>query len=266
MAERVFGDDEARKWLEEMLWPRVGQRMLAWKAEVDASIRRRRAAVVEVPLLFESGMEEAFDAHDRGRRRRGGAGAPGGRAGPCGGGLAGGPPAVQEEKAERAEFVVRNDGTLDELREALSRVLGTHRSDLSSIPARSSARPPQPRHRAHAGAGCAWPSRAGAWSSASAVGRCALGPLRDAIREVTLPLRHEDIIRQQAADKGVDAALIAAVIYEESKFRDQTSHAGARGLMQITPRDRGLHRPPLRRHRFEQGDLGTPQINIAYGT
>jgi soluble lytic murein transglycosylase len=61
------------------------------------------------------------------------------------------------------------------------------------------------------------------------------GPLGEAVRELTLPLHHEDIIRQQAADKNVDAALIAAVIYEESRFRDQTSHAGARGLMQITP-------------------------------
>src|SRR5258708_5079349 len=55
------------------------------------------------------------------------------------------------------------------------------------------------------------------------------------LEEVTLPLRHEDIIRQQAADKGVPADLIAAVIYSESRFRDQTSNAGARGLMQITP-------------------------------
>ena len=62
-----------------------------------------------------------------------------------------------------------------------------------------------------------------------------VGPLGDAVREITLPLRHEDIIRQQAADKDIDPALIAAVIYEESKFRDQTSRAGARGLMQITP-------------------------------
>ena len=57
----------------------------------------------------------------------------------------------------------------------------------------------------------------------------------DAVREITLPLRHDDIIRQQASDKGLDPALIAAVIYEESRFRDQTSPAGARGLMQITP-------------------------------
>ena len=55
------------------------------------------------------------------------------------------------------------------------------------------------------------------------------------LEEVTLPLRHEDIIRQQAAEKGVPPDLIAAVIYSESRFRDQTSKAGARGLMQITP-------------------------------
>ena len=94
----------------------------------------------------------------------------------------------------------------------------------------------------------------------------ALGPLRETIREVTLPLRHDDIIRQQARDKDVDAALIAAVIYEESKFRDQTSHAGARGLMQITPRTADYIARKSGGTEFEQGDLATPQINIAYGT
>jgi soluble lytic murein transglycosylase len=94
----------------------------------------------------------------------------------------------------------------------------------------------------------------------------ALGPLRETIREVTLPLRHDDIIRQQAHDKGVDAALIAAVIYEESKFRDQTSRAGARGLMQITPRTADYIARKSGGTEFEQGDLATPQINIAYGT
>ena len=44
----------------------------------------------------------------------------------------------------------------------------------------------------------------------------------DAITEVTLPLRHDDIIRQQAEEKDVPADLIAAVIYQESRFRDQT--------------------------------------------
>src|SRR4030095_8795571 len=48
-------------------------------------------------------------------------------------------------------------------------------------------------------------------------------PADHAVKEITLPLRHEDIIRQQAGDKKVDAALIAGVIYTESRFRDQTS-------------------------------------------
>ena len=57
IAERVFGDDEARAWLEGVLWPRVGERVAAWRAEVGDD----RVAVVEVPLLFESGMENVFD-------------------------------------------------------------------------------------------------------------------------------------------------------------------------------------------------------------
>src|SRR3954469_21430856 len=93
----------------------------------------------------------------------------------------------------------------------------------------------------------------------------AFGPLNDTIRELTLPLRHDDIIRQQAAQKNVDAALIAAVIYEESKFRDQTSHAGARGLMQITPETARFIAHRTGGVRFSQADLATPQINIAYG-
>jgi peptidoglycan lytic transglycosylase len=91
------------------------------------------------------------------------------------------------------------------------------------------------------------------------------GVLDEAVREITLPLRHDDIIRQQAADKHVDAALIAAVIYEESRFRDQTSNAGARGLMQITPETADFIARRSGGVRFEQADLGTPQINIAYG-
>jgi soluble lytic murein transglycosylase len=93
-----------------------------------------------------------------------------------------------------------------------------------------------------------------------------LGPLGDAVREVTLPLRHDDIIRQQAREKGLDPALIAAVIYEESKFRDQTSGAGARGLMQITPKTAEFIARRSGGTRFVQGDLATPQINISYGS
>ena len=92
-----------------------------------------------------------------------------------------------------------------------------------------------------------------------------VGPLGEAVREITLPLKHDDIIRQQASDKDLDAALIAAVIYEESRFRDQTSNAGARGLMQITPDTAEFIAKNSGGVRFTQADLATPQINIAYG-
>jgi soluble lytic murein transglycosylase len=94
-----------------------------------------------------------------------------------------------------------------------------------------------------------------------------LAPFADkAVQEVTLPLRHEDIIRQQAEDKALDPALIAGVIYAESRFRDQTSHAGAKGLMQIMPATADFIARKSGGTAFEQGDLATPQINIAYGS
>lgn len=94
----------------------------------------------------------------------------------------------------------------------------------------------------------------------------ASGTFDQALQELTLPLRHEDVIRQQAEEKGVDAALIAAVIYSESKFRDQTSSAGARGLMQITPAAADTIAKNSEATTFELDDLGDPEINIRYGT
>ena len=92
------------------------------------------------------------------------------------------------------------------------------------------------------------------------------GVFDHALRELTLPLRHEDVIRQQADEKGVDAALIAAVIYSESKFSDQESSAGARGLMQITPEAAATIAKNSKATSFELEDLGDPEINIRYGT
>ncbi|MDQ2622722.1 MAG: lytic transglycosylase domain-containing protein [Actinomycetota bacterium] len=86
------------------------------------------------------------------------------------------------------------------------------------------------------------------------------------IQEVTLPLRHEDVIRQQSQEKGVDAALIAAVIYTESRFVDQTSHADARGLMQITPETAEEIEKLSGGSTFELSDLRDPELNIRYGT
>lgn len=123
IAERVFGDDEARAWLEGELWPRVGQRVADWKQEVEALEPAPPVAVVEVPLLFESGMEAAFDAtiavvaDESVREERAGA------RGHAAVSERAGRQLSQKEKAERADFEVRNDGTLDELRETLSQVL-----------------------------------------------------------------------------------------------------------------------------------------------
>lgn len=92
------------------------------------------------------------------------------------------------------------------------------------------------------------------------------GTFNQAIKELTLPLEHQDIIRQQAKEKGVDAALIAAVIDTESKFSDVESSAGARGLMQITPeaaKDIARHSGATS---FHTSDLSDPEINIKYGT
>src|SRR4051812_43151198 len=91
-------------------------------------------------------------------------------------------------------------------------------------------------------------------------------PADHAVKEITLPLRHDDIIRQQARAKDVDPALIAAVIYTESHFRDQTSRAGAKGLMQLMPETADYIARKSGGTRFERADLATPQINIAYGT
>jgi soluble lytic murein transglycosylase len=91
-------------------------------------------------------------------------------------------------------------------------------------------------------------------------------PFDDAVQEVTLPLRHDDVIRQQAEDKDLDPALIAAVIYQETGFRPRSSPAGAQGLMQIMPSTARFIARRSGGTEFELQDLDTPQINIAYGS
>jgi dephospho-CoA kinase len=119
IAERVFGDEEDRAWLEQLLWPLVGERVAAWRAAVPAD----QIAVVEVPLLFESGMEGVFDAtiaviaDEHTREQRAAARGHASVAERAGRQLS------QAEKADRADYTVRNDGSLDELKQTLSQLL-----------------------------------------------------------------------------------------------------------------------------------------------
>jgi dephospho-CoA kinase len=125
VAEVVFGDPEKREWLEGLLWPRVGERIAEWRDGLEQADPRPRAAVVEVPLLFESGMEAVFDrtiavvADEEVRNERAGA------RGHHGVDSRTSRQMTQEEKAQRADIVVRNDGSLDDLRRALSSAIGT---------------------------------------------------------------------------------------------------------------------------------------------
>ena len=123
VASVVFEQPDQREWLEGLLWPRVGQRIAEWRERLEGRDPPPRAAVVEVPLLFESGMEAAFDetiavvADEAVREERAGARGHEGVASRTARQL------PQEEKARRADYAVRNEGTLDELGEKLSEVL-----------------------------------------------------------------------------------------------------------------------------------------------
>jgi soluble lytic murein transglycosylase len=89
---------------------------------------------------------------------------------------------------------------------------------------------------------------------------------RKAVTEFNLPLTNADVIRQQAAEKHLDPALIAGVIYAETKFDARTSAAGAQGLMQILPQTARFLAHRSGATTFTIADLGTPQVNIAYGS
>jgi len=125
LADRAFATDEGRSWLEELLWPRVGARMMAWRREQERAEPPPRALVVEVPLLFESGLDRGYDATiaviaDEAVRTERASGR--------------GHQALdervarqltQEEKSQRATYSVVNDGTEAELAGKLSAILDT---------------------------------------------------------------------------------------------------------------------------------------------
>jgi len=94
----------------------------------------------------------------------------------------------------------------------------------------------------------------------------ALPLARRAVNDLTLPLDYSSVIRRQASEKRLDAALVAAVIYAETKFDPRTSSAGAVGLMQILPQTAEFLANRSRATTFTTADLSKPQINIAYGS
>jgi dephospho-CoA kinase len=125
VAARAFAAPAERAWLEGELWPRVGERVSAWREQLAGLQPAPIAAVVETPLLFEAGMEANYDAtiavvadedvravragarghvaaHERAARQL-----------------------TQDEKARRATFAVHNSGTVEELERQLSGVLAT---------------------------------------------------------------------------------------------------------------------------------------------
>lgn len=123
LAARAFASAEERRWLEGLLWPLVGEQIWQWVREQRARRPAPRAVVVEVPLLFEAGMEGAFEATiailapEELRRER---------AAGRGHALVAERDArqmPQAEKAQRATFAVCNDSTEAELEAKLSAIL-----------------------------------------------------------------------------------------------------------------------------------------------
>ncbi len=89
---------------------------------------------------------------------------------------------------------------------------------------------------------------------------------KQAVNELGLPLRYQGVIREQATQKRLDPALVAAVIYAETKFDPRTSSAGAVGPMQILPQTAQFLAHRSGATTFTTADLSKPQVNIAYGS
>ncbi len=94
----------------------------------------------------------------------------------------------------------------------------------------------------------------------------ALPLAKRAVNALGLPLQYSSVIRQEASDKHLDPALVAAVIYAETKFDPRTSSAGAVGLMQLMPETANFLAKRSGARTFTTADLATPQVNIAYGS
>ncbi len=125
IARKVFGDPEERAWLEGELWPRVGAHVWEWYQGLGAAgdAKAPRAAVVESPLLFEAGMEAAYDATIAVIAEEGVREARAATRGHEAVAQRAARQLSQEEKSRRATYTVHNDGTETELEAALSDIL-----------------------------------------------------------------------------------------------------------------------------------------------
>lgn len=123
LAARVFTHEDDRAWLEQLLWPLVHRRVADWRERSSRLEPPPRALVVEVPLLFEAGSDDMYDAtiavvadeavREARARARGHLGVAEREARQL----------SQQEKAARSTFVVVNDGSIDELEAQLSSIL-----------------------------------------------------------------------------------------------------------------------------------------------
>ena len=123
VAAKAFASPDERKWLEELLWPRVGQRVWEWREEASAREPSPAAVVVETPLLFEAGLEGIYDATvaviapeevRAARAAERGHEAVDERAARQ---------LPQEEKASRATYTIENSGSVADLEAKLSELL-----------------------------------------------------------------------------------------------------------------------------------------------
>ena len=132
VAEIVFEQPQELDWLERELFPRVSERIAAWRSELERRSGGPDVAVVEVPLLFEAGVEGGFDAtvavvaDERMRGERAAERDHQGLAGRQSRQLS------QDEKAARADYVVRNDGSLADLERAMAALLDKLRAEKAA--------------------------------------------------------------------------------------------------------------------------------------
>ena len=226
-------------WLEGLLHPLVIERTEAWRDELSQLPDPPNLAVNEVPLLYEAGAEGRFDAvvvitaprELRAARARRPLDEREQRLLP------------DQEKVRRADFAYVNDGSLEELDAFVADVVRRLSAVRRVVPV-------------------------AVLVLAVSVGlvyfRHGEPTFVDRIR---YPLRYGQIVRGHAKNYDLDPALVAAVIYQESKFRaDAKSSSGAIGLMQLRPDTAKGIAIRTGGSRFQVSDLYNPEINIRYGS